>query len=208
MRKLVTTLSVAAAAFLATPASAAVVQFTGTTTGCFGAGCTPGAYVPLGTAVNGGLIYTNGQFNQATDPTGFLGIGGSFDNLGSFTLAPLVDSYTGDIFRLLVSFTAPPGTVPGSTTLQALLTGSVQSLNNGSVFIDFDNTPQSFTYNGGSFTFAVNDVSVSASGIAQILSGQIQAVPEPATWGMMLLGFAGIGMALRRRRSPALAQIA
>ena len=34
------------------------------------------------------------------------------------------------------------------------------------------------------------------------------AVPEPATWGMMLLGFAGIGMALRRRRSPALAQIA
>ncbi|MFL6726088.1 MAG: FxDxF family PEP-CTERM protein [Sphingomicrobium sp.] len=34
------------------------------------------------------------------------------------------------------------------------------------------------------------------------------AVPEPATWGMMLLGFAGIGMAMRRRRRPALAQIA
>jgi hypothetical protein len=26
------------------------------------------------------------------------------------------------------------------------------------------------------------------------------AVPEPATWGLMLLGFGGIGMALRRRR--------
>ena len=34
------------------------------------------------------------------------------------------------------------------------------------------------------------------------------AVPEPATWAMMLLGFAGIGMALRRRRNPALAQLA
>lgn len=36
------------------------------------------------------------------------------------------------------------------------------------------------------------------------------SVPEPATWGMMLLGFAGIGMALRRsrRRSDALMQIA
>jgi hypothetical protein len=34
------------------------------------------------------------------------------------------------------------------------------------------------------------------------------AVPEPATWGMMLLGFAGIGMAVRRQRKPALAQIA
>ena len=36
------------------------------------------------------------------------------------------------------------------------------------------------------------------------------AVPEPATWGMMLLGFAGIGMAMRRsrRRNGALMQIA
>ena len=34
------------------------------------------------------------------------------------------------------------------------------------------------------------------------------AVPEPATWGMMLFGFAGIGMAIRRRRRPVLAQIA
>ena len=36
----------------------------------------------------------------------------------------------------------------------------------------------------------------------------IGAVPEPATWAMMLLGFAGIGVSLRRRRKPALAQLA
>lgn len=34
------------------------------------------------------------------------------------------------------------------------------------------------------------------------------AVPEPATWAMMLLGFGAIGMASRRRRKPVLAQIA
>jgi hypothetical protein len=36
------------------------------------------------------------------------------------------------------------------------------------------------------------------------------AVPEPGTWGLMLLGFAGIGMAVRRsrKRNPALLQIA
>jgi hypothetical protein len=36
----------------------------------------------------------------------------------------------------------------------------------------------------------------------------IHAVPEPATWALMLVGFAGIGMSLRRRRYTALAQIA
>ena len=29
------------------------------------------------------------------------------------------------------------------------------------------------------------------------------SVPEPASWAMMLLGFAGIGVAVRRRRAPA-----
>lgn len=35
-----------------------------------------------------------------------------------------------------------------------------------------------------------------------------RAVPEPATWAIMLLGFAGIGAAMRRQYRPALAQIA
>lgn len=45
---------------------------------------------------------------------------------------------------------------------------------------------------------------------AQIFATNGQAVPEPATWGMMLLGFAGIGMALRRTRRSghALMQVA
>ena len=34
------------------------------------------------------------------------------------------------------------------------------------------------------------------------------AVPEPSTWALMLLGFGGIGFALRRRRRPVLAQVA
>ena len=38
--------------------------------------------------------------------------------------------------------------------------------------------------------------------------GVIAAVPEPATWGMMLLGFGAMGVSLRRRRRslPSLAQ--
>jgi hypothetical protein len=42
------------------------------------------------------------------------------------------------------------------------------------------------------------------------LTGMVPSVPEPATWGLMLLGFAGAGVALRRdrKRKPALMQIA
>lgn len=33
-------------------------------------------------------------------------------------------------------------------------------------------------------------------------------VPEPATWAMMLMGFGAVGFSMRRRRQPALAQLA
>lgn len=48
-----------------------------------------------------------------------------------------------------------------------------------------------------------------AAGDTGSISFSLRAVPEPATWAMMLLGFAGIGFAMRRRGSTqALAQIA
>jgi hypothetical protein len=41
-----------------------------------------------------------------------------------------------------------------------------------------------------------------ASGIRFVTAGSVvgAAVPEPATWGMMLLGVGALGMAMRRRR--------
>jgi hypothetical protein len=56
-------------------------------------------------------------------------------------------------------------------------------------------------------SFAVNGTfieSIPSSNSFQIL-GVTSAVPEPSTWAMMLLGFAGIGfMAYRRNSKPAL----
>jgi hypothetical protein len=43
------------------------------------------------------------------------------------------------------------------------------------------------------------------------VSGVVRAVPEPASWAMMLVGFAAMGVAMRtrqRRRTPRLPQIA
>ncbi|MEO7411428.1 MAG: PEPxxWA-CTERM sorting domain-containing protein, partial [Sphingomicrobium sp.] len=35
---------------------------------------------------------------------------------------------------------------------------------------------------------------------AVLYQGAIAAVPEPSTWAMMLIGFGGVGVAMRRRR--------
>jgi hypothetical protein len=53
----------------------------------------------------------------------------------------------------------------------------------------------------------------SSTNLAAAMSGnitihQVNAVPEPATWALMLLGFAGTGFVLRRRRRTTLAQLA
>ncbi len=63
-------------------------------------------------------------------------------------------------------------------------------------------------------TYAINLMGTLTGNVAGSYSGTLNvarvsgAVPEPATWAMMLLGFAGVGFAMRRRRQPVLAQIA
>jgi hypothetical protein len=52
---------------------------------------------------------------------------------------------------------------------------------------------------------AINDFQAELNGLGL---WNYASTPEPATWAMMLLGFGAIGMAVQRRRHPALAQVA
>jgi hypothetical protein len=64
---------------------------------------------------------------------------------------------------------------------------------------------------GTTYSFALNDYFPNNPGVSHItVYDDAGAVPEPATWGLMLLGFAGVGAAMRRSRKskPALMQIA
>jgi hypothetical protein len=69
------------------------------------------------------------------------------------------------------------------------------------------------TFAGGTSSISLDNFVDRYASLSQLngISGEgtpVRGVPEPATWAMMLLGFGGIGMAMRRGRKPVLAQIA
>ena len=65
---------------------------------------------------------------------------------------------------------------------------------NNSTIVSLGLTPGSYVYSWGQGETADS---------LTVQIGDVGAVPEPSTWAMMLLGFAGIGAAMRRRRRGA-----
>jgi hypothetical protein len=114
----------------------------------------------------------------------------SNDHAGNYWFS-LITSTPGVLFT---SLTVTPITGTGSVTYSnptgtsaiSMLPGS---LGIGSYELTFSGLSPKGGAESGNFTFQL-------------------AVPEPATWALMLLGFGGIGLAMRRRRKPALAQLA
>jgi len=131
---------------------------------------------------------------------------------------------------LSTAFTTPSfATAVSSTFTLGLVTTSNTSDPDASA--DFVNlpttfTPAVFTINGTNYTlklvgfsdvvgdgFLVSDTTTfhvreggtaSAQLLAEVTTDVSGSVPEPSTWAMMILGFAGIGtMAYRRRRQGA-----
>jgi hypothetical protein len=191
-------------ALLAGVAAAGEVHLTGSTLGAFNGG----AFAPNNTLL--GLSYSNSTFDNTTisnqlDLGGNPSPGANFNNLGSFALNSVDNDYNGNTFQIQVTFTSPSTITGGAvTTFNDIITGTVTS-GNGGVFIDFDNTAQTFNYANatemGSFTMAVNDVSIAPGQLASVtahIHGTSQPVPEPVSMAGILCG--AIGLVSRKRK--------
>jgi hypothetical protein len=105
---------------------------------------------------------------------------------------------------------AVAGTFAGAARTANSVTFNVTSFNGGlnieldGEFFDFrgpqlfSGTTQMPTFLTGSFALTDNNDS-SRTATLQITDGAVAAIPEPATWGMMFLGFGMAGYSMRRR---------
>ncbi len=202
-RVLMLTLATAAMAFVTAPAQAAVT-LVGTFSGnqCGGAGGFAACFASGTTAGTGAITKA---------PPGSPSIisvdsSGGFDkgSFGSISGSELVLSLNAITNFLTYTYTAGPGD-PSALYLGIFQGGS--GLNCAAC----NNTFQLF-YDPNGFTTGTINLSTyfNNKGFSHVDLFDTGAVPEPATWAMMLLGFGGIGMAMRRRRKAtvALSQIA
>ena len=187
-------------------ANAGEVHVAGSTEGRFNAQ----AFGATNSLLN--LTYNNSTFDNTTVGNA-LDLGGdpnptaNFNNLGSFTLGNQNNVYNGNTFKLRVTFTAPSTIVGGNQAIFTDVVSGTVSGGLGGVFIDFDNTPQTFFYSNatasGSFTFFVNDVSIAPSSIVSLtghITGSQAAVPEASTVAGVLSGMLGLFGMIRRRK--------
>lgn len=71
----------------------------------------------------------------------------------------------------------------------------------GNVSSGYDSTAN--FNNTGAFTFTLPETVTFTSSSGQLLTAPSGAVPEPASWAMMIIGFAGAGAGVRRRKALA-----
>ena len=147
--------------------------------------------------------------NNAT----FNGTNGAIDVNYTFTLSLSGGGKTAtdsEVFSLVITQpTNPPGDV--TKGLPVLATGLGPFTFDGITISDFKFSLLSPVSSGETFVNGVwdnpeNNVSelVLTADFA-VATAVVTAVPEPSTWAMMMLGFAGVGfMAYRRKSTPAL----
>lgn len=206
LKKILVGTACAAACGVATSAGAAVF-----TNGSFELGVNPGStFVTLGngsTGITGWVVGGNsvdyiGGYWQAEDGSRSVDLSGNANGSLSQTFDTIAgQSYLVNFFlagnpdggpAAKVAITSADGTQLQSNTFT--VTGSDTRSNMG-----WQPYAYSFTAATSSTTLTFASATGTAYGPA-LDNVSVAAVPEPATWAMMLIGFAGLGMMVRSRR--------
>jgi hypothetical protein len=184
MRKLVYTVVGAAALATASVAGAAVTVTSSTNLN------DPNPALAGSVVTNGSITTINFGQNPVSTP--------NFN--GSFTLTNSLS----DLYSIVIS-TSTPGVVftsaaltGGGNTYTLLPFPDSTSLKLASTLIPAGTYMFNFTGTAGP----------SAGALTGNVTIMAAPVPEAATWAMMILGFGAMGMMIRRRRRPLLAQLA
>jgi hypothetical protein len=188
MRKLVLSLAAISAFSLSAGANAAITV-TGSTN----------VDAPI-TVVNGATQSTV-DFSRNPEPSGsFTGAVDIFNNLsGLYSIIVSTSTPGATITNLAVNgIGVPAGGTPPAGVGSFATVGSSNSL---SLLIP--------NLAAGNYRVSFGGAAPANGAVASgNLTFQVQGVPEPGTWAMMLLGFGGIGMMIRRRRKEGLPQLA
>jgi PEP-CTERM motif-containing protein len=133
------------------------------------------------------------DYTFSGDVTGTLEL--NFDSSQPFSSAYTLSSYS--LTTNGVTFTPTDLSLSFYTgSLYALAGGNLQ----GTLLIDCDPALTSQTAELGTFQPFIGDPPRPGDPVGLDNITITQAVPEPATWAMMLLGFGAIGFAMRRRK--------
>jgi PEP-CTERM motif len=145
------------------------------------------------------------HFSSFLDGSSFIGDGSGSVEFNVQDIAGKTSAFSAEIFvnsqRLVDSFSKDIFLAAGDYSLTWFLTGIATSANGVAGARPFSEADMS---NTGTL-FIDSDVALSFASGHDYSSNAVGAVPEPSTWAMMILGFAGIGfMAYRRKSKPAL----
>lgn len=161
-------------------------------------------------SLSGGTVYTSDQ-PFADIPQGsifgntFLAAGPTSGNVATLSLLVSTNFLSflwgsPDLYNTLTVSSTTAG-VTTSQLFTAATLGIATGPGSASRYVQFSGVPGT-TINSVSFN------NVPAVDAFESANFSLSAVPEPATWAMMLIGFGGIGFAMRRRKSKVTTTVA